>query len=163
MEGSLNAWLVVWEWAAEHAALVDRVAAILNPRLSVRRVGSLLEWLYVDATSNASSLAEYAKNPRNLPYRAQIDVNGIVRCGGHPCLIADRVTELAVASDPATGLETITWVSSPRFELAADGPRKVRDGLPESVTRLITGPLSRERKWDRVTRQPNPQITNRDA
>ena len=142
---------------------MDEIAAILNPRLSIRRVSTFLEWLYADATSSVASLAEYAKNPRALSYRARVEVNGTVWCGGHPSLVAEQVTGLTVTSDPITGLETVSWVSSPLYELAPDGPRKVRDGLPESVTRLITGPLSRAPKWDRMTGQLNAQIANRDA
>lgn len=149
-EVQVKAWLITWEWMGDAAAVADRVAAILNPRWSGERVGTIVEFLYLKCTANASEMAGYARRPRSNPYRAERDFNGRITCGSHPWLYARLVTDLSVAVDPETGTETITWTESPASVPTADGPKEVRGPLPGEVVRRITGLLSDELIWDRM-------------
>jgi hypothetical protein len=149
----LRAWLVTWEWASDSAAVFDRVAAILNPHYSVKHVADYVEFLYVIATSSLSEQAAYAKRSSNNPFRAEIDFNGHVRCGHHPWLHAQPVQDLIIRRAEETAVETLEWHTQPIYRpapLSPDKVEKVSDGLRETVTRRVVGPVSFQLGWDRL-------------
>ena len=43
----VQAWLVTWEWAGEHAKRDDKIVAVFNPHLGGVRVRELVEFLYM--------------------------------------------------------------------------------------------------------------------
>jgi hypothetical protein len=155
----VRAWLVTWEWASDSAAVFDRVAAILNPRLSATKVAEYVEFLYALATSNAEQLAENAKNRKNNPDRAQIEISGQIICGHHPWLRAQGVKDLKVIRDSATGLETLTWHTLPVYRLGPAGRETVSSGRTQTSARRIVGPLSHELAWDRMAGKFKPGYT----
>lgn len=146
-----KAWLVTWEWDGPHAAVEDRVAAILRPRLSQRVVGEIVETLYAVHAYHPTELAWWSKQPGKNPYKAWWD-NGYWWCGHNPSLCAVKVHSLVVDKDPNTGLETIRWVEPPLYRLNRDtgNVEQVRGDRPDFVTRTITGPLS-DREIGRYT------------
>ena len=145
-----KAWLVTWEWSADHATVIDRVAAVLNPRLSSSAVADKVEFLYMMATSSLEAQASYAKSRRANPYPATVDVSGHIMCGHHPWLRAQPVTDLHVVSDGDRDIETIYWRTLPIYRLGERGREKVSDGHADSFTRYISGPVSHEIVWDRM-------------
>ena len=138
-----SAWLVTWEWAGPHAAVEDRIAAILRPRLSERIVGEIVECLYARHAYHLSEMAAWARRPAENPYPAQW-YEGHCFCGGNPSLHAKRVRNLVIVEHPQSGLETVSWVSPPRYRLdeATDRLVVARGEMPASITRTITGRLS---------------------
>ena len=142
-ERGQKAWLVSWEWDGPHAAVEDRIATILRPRLSQRVVGEIVETLYAIHAYSPTELARWSRRPNMNPYKAQWH-NGDCWCGHNPSLHATYVHSLVVDADPSTGLETIRWIHPPLYRLNRDtGEREqVRGDLPGSATRTITGALS---------------------
>ena len=145
-----SAWLVTWEWAGDAATVIDRVVAILAPRQKTKRVIEKVECLYSLLTSNFEEQAAYAKNRKNNPYPAKLDVSGHILCGHHPWLRAQYVRNLRVSTASDTGIETISWHTLPIWRLADHGPEKVSEGYVDSFERYITGPVSHEHVWDRM-------------
>jgi hypothetical protein len=143
MKRGQKAWLLIWEWIGDHAAVEDRIAAILRPRLSQNIVGEIVENLYAIHEYSPKELALWSKWPKENPYKAQW-YNGHCECGHNPSLNADHVHDLTITEDLETGIETINWVHPPLYRLDPMTLERVlvRDKLRESVTRTITGPLS---------------------
>ncbi len=143
MKRGQKAWLITWEWLGDHAAVEDRIAAILQPRLSQRIVGEIVECLYAIHTYSPAELAYYAKRPKENPYPAQWD-NGFCFCGHNPSLTASYVHGLIITKDSESGHEIISWVLPPLYRLNRTTLERemIRDELSESVTRTITGTLS---------------------
>lgn len=138
-----KAWLLLWEWIGDHAAVEDRIAAILRPRLSPRVVGEIVEYLYAIHIYTPTELALWAKRPEDNPYRANWH-DGICICGHNPDLNAYYVHDLIITQDPESGLETVSWVIPPhyRWDMATGQKVLLHGEISESVTRTITGPLS---------------------
>ncbi len=108
----IRAWLVTWEWADDAAAMVDKVVAVLPEDWPVDRVADVVTLLHAQSTSTVGELVGYAADPAETPYRAQVEeINGApyVSCGPHPFLTAERVVELEVKKDSASGREVVTW------------------------------------------------------
>src|SRR3990172_4988231 len=101
-----NAWLVTWDWCGRHAAVADRVAAILSSRKSEDSIMKFVEFLYLHATGYPEELAYYANRRHRIPYKAQRDHGCGITCGHNPWLHARLVMGLTVEEDPSTGLET---------------------------------------------------------
>ena len=143
MKRGQKAWLLTWDWLGEHAAVEDCIAAILRPRLSWHVVGEIVVYLYAIHSYSPTELAAWSKWPKENPYKAQWE-NGHCYCGHNPCLNANYVHDLIVTKDSETGLETISWVLPPRYQLSETSGEIVQVGgeLPKSVKRTITGPLS---------------------
>ena len=143
MKKGQTAWLVTWEWSGPHAAVEDRLAAILRPRLPQRIVGEIVECLYAIHAYSPSEIALWTKRPQQNPYKAQWH-NGFCVCGHNPFLQAAYVHGLVIEKNLESGLETITWVYPPLYQLSkvTGLPEQVRGDLPGSTTRTITGPLS---------------------
>ena len=143
-----RAWIITWEWMSDSAAVVDSIAGIIDYRRSSKRIIDLVEFLYNLKTSNLSELAAYAKNRKNIPYKAEVDFNGRITCGSHPFLYARQVQNIEVFVDSHSDIETISWETFPTYEPIDSGPRKVSDSKKEGLKR-ITGPLSFDFLWDR--------------
>lgn len=138
------AWLVTWEWCGDHAAVEDRVAAILRPRLSCRLVAEIVEHIYALHAYSPAELAAIAQQPRSNPYAVQWSDSAVGMCGGNPCLRVAKVRDLVIDLDPETQRETIRWTLPARYELdpELDRPRQARGPMQESAQRTISGPFS---------------------
>lgn len=138
-----KAWLLLWEWIGDHAAVEDRVAAILRPRLREKVVGEIVEQLHAIHNYTPTEMALWAKSPKDNPYKANWHY-GVCSCGHNPCLMAYYVHDLIITQDPESGLETISWVIPPyyRWDIATGQKVLLHGEISESVTRTITGPLS---------------------
>ena len=143
MKRNQKAWLLTWEWNGDHAAVEDRIAGILRPRLSREVVAEIVETMYALHEYYVTELAFWSRKPKENPYKAQWD-NYHCCCGHNPYLQAHYVHQLKVEEDPVSGLETISWVYPPlyRLNMATLERELIRGELPDSVTRTITGPLS---------------------
>jgi hypothetical protein len=143
MKRNQKAWLLTWEWIGDHAAVEDRIAGILRPRLSRDVVAEIVEAMFAVHEYYVMELAHWSRKPKENPYKAQRD-NYHCFCGHNPSLNANYVHHLKVEEDPVSGLETISWVHPPLYRLNTTTWERelIRGELPDSVTRTITGPLS---------------------
>jgi hypothetical protein len=159
MRHKQKAWLLAWEWCGEHAAVEDRIAAILRPHLSQQIVGGIVESLYAIHAYTPCELALWSRQPKKNPYRAQW-YDGHCYCGHNPSLHANYVHDLVIEENSDSGLETIRWILPPLYRLnKITGQREqVRGELPESATRTIAGPLS-DREINRMRTQPRIRRT----
>jgi hypothetical protein len=140
----IRAWLVTWWWSDAAAAMADKVVAVLPEDWPVDRVADVVTLLYAQSTATVGELAGYAADPANNPYRAQVEeINGapFVSCGPHPYLTAERVVELEVKKDSASGREVVTWA-----RMEADG---VTAGRRHTFHREVDGPPVSRRMGDR--------------
>jgi hypothetical protein len=93
----VRAWLVTWEWDGEHARVDDKIAAVLNPRLSGDSVRKIVELLYVNAGLSIVERLAYARSARNTAYPAEfVGWEGQIVCGSNPFLYARRVEDVRV-------------------------------------------------------------------
>lgn len=143
MKRNQKAWLLTWEWIGDHAAVEDRIAGILRPRLSRDVVGEIVETIYAVHQYYVAELAHYSRRPQENPYKAQWDQNHCF-CGHNPSLNANYVHQLKVEEAPSSGLETVSWVLPPLYRLNIRTLERelVRGEVHESVTRAVVGPLS---------------------
>lgn len=162
-QSGMKAWLITWDWCGRDAAVADKVAAILPPQYSDRKVGEIVRLLYVLATSDLSDLADYAKRPSQFPYQPRgqainsVPHNDRIICGHNPWLYARPVTDLRVWRELETEYEVIEWTEPQtfrwkdehrmRFEVAAQGWR-------EQVRRSIHGSLRNDLVWDHLLDAP---------
>ncbi len=115
----IRAWLVTWEWIGNHAKRHDKVAAILNPRLSTDRARDLVELFYLNTYYDLSERITYIANKRKNPYPARfMDIEGVpwmgaIYCGDNPFLFARLVDDFAVERDQH-GKETAIWRDRPK-------------------------------------------------
>ena len=152
-----RAWLITWEWMSDSEAIVDGIAGIIDYRRSSKRIIDLVEFLYNFKTSNLSELAAYAKNRKNIPYKAEVDFNGRITCGSHPFLYARQVKNIEVSVNLNSAIETIFWETFPTYKPSDSGPEKVSDSKKEGFKRIITGPLLFDSLWDRKMGKINEQ------
>ena len=146
----MKAWIIAWDWTGDYAAIVDRVVGILDSRKSEKRVAEIVEFLYAQFNSNLTELLAYSTSRKRNPYRAEIDFNSRIHCGGNPFLTAEIVEEVKVITDPTTGIETISWVTLPVYEPDREkGIKLICEPKKGGFTRLITGTISQEEMWDR--------------
>ena len=61
-----TAWLVTWEWVGEHAERKDKVASILNYRLSEKNVAEYMERLYADSYYSLSERGLHMPRAGNI-------------------------------------------------------------------------------------------------
>ncbi len=62
-----RAWLITWEWCGDHAKKADRIASILNYRISGPKVREYVERMYVNSEYSLSERLAYAKSAKNNP------------------------------------------------------------------------------------------------
>jgi hypothetical protein len=119
------AWLITWEavGSGAKAAVKDQVAAVLNPRLSGRRVAQIVELLYANSAYCPSERIQVAKNRKRCPYPVIFDrLSGIrwegnMTCGHNPFLEARVVDDLHVVQDEK-GDERFVWTERPRPDMS---------------------------------------------
>ena len=110
----IKAWLVTWDWVGDHTKRHNKVAAILNPRLSAHRVREFVELFYINTCYSLSERTAYVANKKNNPYPAEfMDINGVpwmgaIHCGDNPWLYARRVNDLVIGRD-GRGKEIAIW------------------------------------------------------
>src|SRR2546426_8580004 len=104
------AWLITWEGTNPP----ERLAAILHWRTSEKCIPVIVELLYALQGASVEELAEQAREPTSNPYRVTQDENGFT-CGHNPHLYARRVDKLTVATDAATGVQTISWTERRKY------------------------------------------------
>lgn len=75
---SMKAWLVTWEWCGDHAQVEDNIAAVLNSRLSGKRVREIVELLFVNSQYSPSERLRYANSKKSNPYPARFGMLGRV-------------------------------------------------------------------------------------
>jgi hypothetical protein len=68
MKQNQKAWLLTWEWIGDHAAVEDRIAGILRPRLSWETVSEIVENMYAVNSYQVSDLAYWSRRPKENPY-----------------------------------------------------------------------------------------------
>ena len=126
-----SAWLVTWEWCGDHAELENKVAEILNPRLSPERVREVVELLYQRESSLSEKVAwRLLKRPQAYP--AEFPAvegarwKGQIHCGHNPWLLARQVDDLTV-NIGADGKEALSWKDRHTVREAAEKFRDMRD------------------------------------
>ena len=100
----------------DHAKVYDPIVAILNYRLSGKRVREIIELIYVNECSSLGERLAYAKNKKDNPYPAQFEGNfeGRITCGHNPFLYARLVDDLRVEVDE-NGEEKLKWKERTRL------------------------------------------------
>jgi excinuclease UvrABC helicase subunit UvrB len=112
-----TAWLITWEWIGDHAAVEDKVVAIVNYRRPAAYIKDLMEQLYIEKTSSVSEKVAYAKDMKSNPYPASFgDVGGVqwrsqLYCGHNPHLFARLVSN--VRTEVQEGEEKLLWEERP--------------------------------------------------
>ncbi|HEX8275213.1 MAG TPA: hypothetical protein VF615_21440 [Longimicrobiaceae bacterium] len=132
--------------------MADKVVAALPADWAVDSVAEVVTLLYAQATSTVGELVDYAADPTANRYRAQVEeINGavLISCGPNPFLIAERVVELVVEKDSASGREVITWA-----RMEADG---VTPGRRHTFLRVVEGPPRSEVVRGRGLRGKQPR------
>src|SRR5205807_994981 len=97
---------VTWEGTPRPA---ERVAAILNYRLSGRAVRPIVEALYATFYYSNSDKLFAAKSPSQSPYPAELNNFERIHCGHNPFLYARRVSQVRMEEGK------LVWVE-PRSE-----------------------------------------------
>jgi hypothetical protein len=102
---SHKAWLVRWEWAGNHAAIKQPIAAILSPRLGGEQIRRAVEMLYASASYTPDEMlraaqqhgsfnsypAEFATvSVRVNGQTARVRWQGEITCGHNPWLAARK-------------------------------------------------------------------------
>jgi len=138
------AWLVMWDWAGPHAAVEDRLAAILRPRTSREAVQEILRCLYAIHAYTPTEQALWSKRPAENPYKPGWTGKYLCSCGHNPYLNAQYVRELFIDIDPESGLETFRYLVPAEIKVNSITKEKkiLREERRESITRTRTGPLS---------------------
>lgn len=114
-------WLITWEWRGDRAKVreEEKIACILNYRLSGETVRGITELLYVNSQYNLGERLSYAKNKQNNPYPAELELVeggqwlGSIQCGHNPWLHARMVEDLGVVADESSE-ERLTWKERPK-------------------------------------------------
>ena len=114
----MKAWLITWENAEVRRKLPEKIAAVLSSRLSSGRVAELVELLMLRATCDASSMAHYARRPKDRLHHAETSllINQIphgdrVLCGSNPWLYGRKVSELSIRRE--RDCEVLSWREPP--------------------------------------------------
>ncbi|MBE7436754.1 MAG: hypothetical protein HS100_22775 [Anaerolineales bacterium] len=146
----MKSWIIAWDWTGDYAAIADKVVGVLDSRKSVKHVAEIVEFLYAQFNSNLTELFAYSRSRKKNPYRAEIDFNSRIRCGGNPSLTAEIVENVKIVTDPSTGIETISWITLPVYAPDKEkGLKLIGEPRKDGFTRLITGTISQEEIWDR--------------
>lgn len=115
----ISAWLVTWEHSGDHAKPPTTVAAVLNPRLSGRRITEIVELLYANASYDPSERIAIAGRRASNPYPARFGTlygtpwEGEITCGHNPWLEARLVDNLR-AEKNSSGEERFAWDERPK-------------------------------------------------
>lgn len=108
---------MTWEWTSDHAKRDDKVAAVLNSRLSQSRVKDLVQFLYLTEYYTVSEKIAVAVRKKYNPPCTVEEIGTrhepVISCGHHPFLLARLVNDLTVESDPNGGDMAVTWKARP--------------------------------------------------
>jgi hypothetical protein len=123
---SLRAWIIRWEWAGQHAAVEQPVAAILRPQIGGDQLLRVVETLYAAREYVPDEMLETIRRNGHNPYRAewgtiaidlakdgrplQVPWQGEVICGHNPFLVA----RLGRAWPVGDGSGQVEWDDDPR-------------------------------------------------
>jgi hypothetical protein len=124
-KSGIVAWLITWEWIGDHAKVENKIATILNYRLSADSVREIMEQIYIDHYTSLPERVAYAKDKKNHPYPAQsarvdgVPWSGRIYCGRNPYLYARLVDDLHADVDKS-GEETLTWKECPKPKLSPE-------------------------------------------
>lgn len=114
----VSAWLILWDGTSENQTPKDKVAAILNPRLTSSDIAKIAELLYANASYTYSERIDFATRKWN-PYPTQYNGwKGEITCGHNPFLEAFLVDDLQVITDK-NGKEKIIFKKRPRPKMLA--------------------------------------------
>lgn len=117
----VKAWLVTWEWIGDHAKRDEKIAAILNPRLSETKVKEIVELLYMQEGYSLSEKLTCALHKKRNPYPANIEYSHgrwpTINCGHNPFLRAEPVDDFAVQRDDHGFDIAASWKTIPSGEL----------------------------------------------
>jgi hypothetical protein len=121
---AIKAWVVRWEWAGDHAAVDQPIAAVLRPQISGRQILRIVEILYAARQYEPDEMLSAIRRNGHQPYPARfgtVEVDpdgrghwrhvpwkGEIVCGHNPYLVA-RLAKVWPAGD---GL--IEWEDDPR-------------------------------------------------
>lgn len=121
IDEGVKVWLVTWEWMGEHAKHPgEKIAAILNPRLSVTTVQELVAFLYANASYTLFERLRYALDPRRAAYPATRE--GLtVHCGHNPFLLARLVDDFELEPDGPTQAPP-SWRERKRVRVLSEKP-----------------------------------------
>jgi hypothetical protein len=89
-----SAWIVTWEGTS--GIPEDRVAAVLNYRMSASSVQDFVELLYASRMYAPREKLLVAKSRKENPYPATMTLSQRIHCGDNPFLEARLVTKLIV-------------------------------------------------------------------
>jgi len=109
----MTAWLITWKAVGNWVKIENKIAAILNCRLSGETVRKIVELLYINS-GDLSTRLSYAKNKKSSHYHAEFHTldgvpwDGRITCGYQPCLYARLVDDLHVQVGE-NGEETLIW------------------------------------------------------
>ena len=112
-------WLITWEWCGEHAKRDEKVAEVLNSRLSSEQVCRFVEFIYTSAYNSLSERLSYATRKAQNPCAASFGTLGSVKwegqitCGHNPHLFARLVDNFTVRQN-GDGKEEAEWNERPR-------------------------------------------------
>ena len=67
----VRAWLITWESVGDHASRDIKPVAVLDPRMSGRRVRELVEFLYTCQRYTLREQVRCMLKKKENPYRAQ--------------------------------------------------------------------------------------------
>lgn len=94
-------WLITWESVGKHAQVENKIAAVLNPRLSSDKVRDIVELIHVNSYFSLAERLAYAKNkytpyPAYFAKRKGISIKDRIYCGLNPYLYARLVDGIHV-------------------------------------------------------------------
>jgi hypothetical protein len=100
-----SAWVVTWEGTS--GVPEDRVAAVLNYRMSPNLVKDFVELLYASTKFSRREKLLVAKDRKENPYPATITLFQRIDCGDNPFLRARLVSDLKMIDD------CLAWTEPP--------------------------------------------------
>jgi len=119
-----RAWLVRWEWSANHARIDNPIIAVLSPQFSDKEVANFVDRFYAATMYTPAEMLTFMREPRLNPYRStrgtatiiqesgkviQVPYGGQIICGQNPHIVATQVLDLrSTEEDPG-----LTWIELP--------------------------------------------------
>ncbi len=111
----MTAWLIMWEWEGNHAAVETPYVDIVSFRKNIPYVKEYLQRLHdLNCLSlrERMSAARYNRPPKPI-YEATVHrtTRGVeeIHCGHNPYLVARPVRNLTIETDSSTGAEVVRW------------------------------------------------------
>jgi hypothetical protein len=140
----MSAWVVRWDWGGEHAAVDQKIAAVLPGSWGIENVKRVVEALYAAREYSPAEMLEAARRRGHNPYPARCGTVSVIRedgvhtsiewfgeviCGHNPFLVA-RKANVSIDPEDSAGIA---------YE---DLPRPLRlDLRHQSSQASLAGPL----------------------